>query len=504
MIGVEAFADRLGSPLDPVLEVYDPSGTLVARNDDDVSHDSRVEFRARDQGAYAIRIRDKRRGGGPGFVYRIEVEQPRTSLTLFLAGSVRKSQSGQVIAVPRGNRVIAYLGVRRDGFDGPVRVEPGPLPVGVSLDLQEIPAATYLTPVVFEAAADAPLGAALVELRGRASTPGGTVQGGFQQVVNLVPGSGDSSYQSLTVEKLAVVVTEEAPYKVTIDAPTAALTRDGALELIAKVERAKGFGDAIEVALPFLPPGVEMEGPVVVPPDQTQAVLRVFARPDADPASWRLAAEARSAPPRRDRRDLTLALMAQLDPTTAGAGTGGRRRRASVEGLPTVCAPFVPLELSPAPIHGRLTPAAAEQGKTVTVACSIESDSPLPSQMMATLEGLPPRATAEPVAVRPGTRSFEFQVSVAATTPAGEHDSLVCRLDSAASGRAVVYRIGRGGLLKVNPPGVAPAGPDGKPLSPLDALRLKELGAPGGHAAPGSRPDLPAFSCQKSTGVFTP
>ena len=356
-----------------------------------MTHDSRVEFRARDDGPYRIRIRDKRRDGGPGFVYRIEVEQPRTSLTLFLAGSVRKSQSGQVIAVPRGNRVIAYLGVRRDGFDGPVRVEPGPLPDGVSLDLQEIPAATYLTPVVFEAAADAPLGASLVELRGRASTPGGTVTGGFQQVVNLVPGSGDSSYQSLTVDKLAVVVTEEAPYQVSLDAPMAALTRDGAIELVAKVERAKGFGEAIEVALPFLPPGVEMEGPVVVPPDQSQAVLRLFARPDADPASWRLAAEARSAPPRRDRREMTLALMTQLDPTAAGTGTGGRRRRASVEGLPTVCAPFVPLELSPAPIHGRLTPAAAEQGKTVTVACSIESDSPFPSMMMATLEGLPPR-----------------------------------------------------------------------------------------------------------------
>jgi hypothetical protein len=483
VIAVEAFADRLGSPLDPVLEVRDPSGTLVARNDDDVTHDSRVEFRARDQGAYGIMIRDKRRGGGPGFVYRIEVEQPRTSLTLFLAGSVRKSQSGQVIAIPRGNRVIAYVAVRRDGFEGPVRVETSPLPAGVSLDLPEIPAATYLTPVVFEAAADAPLGASLVELRGKATAPGGTVQGGFQQFVNLVPGSGDSSYQSLIVDKLAVVITEEAPYAVSIDAPTAALTRDGALELVAKVERAKGFGNAIEVALPFLPPGVEMEGPVVVPPDKSQAVLRLFARPDADTTSWRLAAEARSAPPRRDRRDLTLALMAQLDPTMAGTATVGRQRRAPVEGLPTVCASLVPLELAPAPIHGRLTPAAAEQGKTVTLACSIESDSPLTSTMTATLEGLPPRAQAKPIVVRPGTRSFEFQVSVAPTTPAGEHDSLVCRLDSEIQGRAVVYRVGRGGLLKVNPPGVAPAAPDGKPLSPLDALRLKEIGTPGARAS---------------------
>ena len=272
--------------------------------------------------------------GGPGFVYRIEVEQPRTSLTLFLAGSVRKSQSGQVIAVPRGNRVIAYVGVRRDGFDGPVRVEPGRLPDGVSLDLQEIPAATYLTPVVFQAAPDAPLGASLVELRGRASTPGGMVQGGFQQVVNLVPGSGDSSYQSVTVDKLAVVVTEEAPYQVSIDTPRAALTRDGAIDLVVKVERARAFGEAVEVAFPFLPPGVEMDGPVVVPPGQSEIVVRLYARPDADPASWRLAAEARLAPPRRDRREMTLALMAQLDPSGGGAGEGGFPSRGCRRSVP--------------------------------------------------------------------------------------------------------------------------------------------------------------------------
>ena len=92
-------------------------------------------------------------------------------MTLFLAGPVRKSQARQVIAVPRGNRVNAYVGVRRDGFDGPVLIDAGSLPEGVSLDLKEIPAGTYLIPVVIEAASDAPLGAALVDLRGVASTP---------------------------------------------------------------------------------------------------------------------------------------------------------------------------------------------------------------------------------------------------------------------------------------------------------------------------------------------
>jgi hypothetical protein len=477
MIQVEAFAARIGSPLDTILQVFDPDGDPIARNDDDESHDSRIVFRAGGDGAYRIEIRDRRGEGGPGFLYRVEVELPRPSLALFLAGPVRKSQARQVIAVPRGNRVVAFLGVRRDGFDEPVRIDVGALPEGVSVDLKEIPGGRHLTPAVFEAAAEAPLGAALVELEGVAATAGGTVTGRFQQVVDLIPGPGDSSYASVSVGKLAVVVTEAAPYAVSLSAPGASLAQDGDIDLVATVERAPGFDEAIEVSLPYLPPGVEMEGPGIVPPGQSTAILRLFARPDADPTAWRLAAEAQPAPPRRDRREMTLTLMAQLNAQAAGGGAGRRRRRAAVDGLPQVASRFVPLGLTPAPVSGRFTPSAAEQGQTVTVSCTLESGAPRPGVMAATLEGLPPRAEAKPVVVAPGAHRVDFRVTVAPTTPVGEHATLLCRLTGAFGGRAVVYRVGRGGLLKVSPPGTLSTAADGKPLSPLEALRLKERAA---------------------------
>jgi hypothetical protein len=465
----EAFAARAGSSLDTVLEIYDANGGLVARNDDDASLDSRIAFRAPTDGVYRIEVRDKRGKGGPGYFYRIEVERPQPSLTLFLAGPARKSQARQVIAVPRGNRVVGFLGVRREGFDEAVRVDVGRLPQGVSADLKPISAGTYLTPVVFEAAADAPLGAALVELKGVASTPSGTLTGGFQQLVDLVPGTGDSSFASVVVGTLAVVVTEEAPYMVDLAAPGASLARDGAINVVATVTRAKGFDEAIEVSLPYLPPGVEMDGPGIVPPGGSEATLRLFARLDADPTGWRLTAEARPAPPRRDRREMTLALMAQIDPQAAG----GRRRKGSVDGLPSVASRFVALDLRPAPVSGRFAAAGAEQGKSVTVICTLESALPFPRGAVATLEGLPPRTEAEPVKVDPSARRIAFRVSVAPTTPAGEYDTLVCRLTGRAGDREVIYRVGRGGVIKVNPPGALTTDADGKPLSPLDALRLK-------------------------------
>lgn len=63
---------------------------------------------------------------------------------------------------------------------------------------------------------------------------------------------------------------------------------------------------------------------------------------------------------------------------------------------------------------------------------------------------------------------------VDATTPPGENRSLVCELAGTVNGQKVVYRIGRGGLLKVEVPGAIVTGPDGKPLSALDVLRLKD------------------------------
>jgi hypothetical protein len=120
-------------------------------------------------------------------------------------------------------------------------------------------------------------------------------------------------------------------------------------------------------------------------------------------------------------------------------------------------------------VVGKLVPAAAEQGKTVTVHCQFEK--PTEAAFTAKLDGLPPRATAPNVTVMIGAKELVFIVSVAADTPPGDHKSLVCELSGTVNGHAVVYRVGRGGSLKVSPPGAVQVDSNGKPLSPLEALR---------------------------------
>jgi hypothetical protein len=464
VIDVQAFAFRIGSPLDTVVTVLDPSGALLAANDDDETHDSRVRVTIPSDGEYVVRVADKKKGGGPGFLYRLELDRPRVALTVFLPAPVRKSQDRQAIAVPRGNRVLAHVGVRRDGFDGPVALTPGELPPGVKATVGLIPPGEYLVPVLFEAAADAPVGGRLVELNGVAEHAGKPIRGGFRQEVNLTPGPGDSSFQAVSLSRLAVVVTEEGPLSVALAPPSCPFAVDGTLDLTVKVTRAKDFADPVEVSFPCLPPGVEAPTTVVIPPERGEAVVTLVAHPSAEIGDWRLAVEAKPATAVRGRRD----------PLVAGAGNTIRSRRRVAEGVLPVASELLAVKVAAPPLKGRFLAAVAEQGKSVKVICQLDSAASLQGPFTAKLDGLPPRATAEAVDLKPSARRVEFTVAVDATTPPGTHPSLVCELAGRVGGQQVVYRVGRGGALVIHAPGALKTDASGKELSPLDALRQSE------------------------------
>jgi hypothetical protein len=469
VIDVQAFAFRIGSPLDTVVAVLDPHGELLAANDDDETHDSRVQITIPADGDYFVRVTDKRKQGGPAFIYRVELDSPKTGLAVFLPERQRKSQERQVIAVPRGNRVTASLAVRRDGFTGPVTVTTGGLPEGIKVGLGTIPADEYLLPVVFEAAADAPLGGRLVELTGTGGSAGASVTGHFQQQVTLIRGPGDSALHAVTLSRLAVVVVEESPLSVRIVPPTSSLAVDGTLDVTVRVARGKEFAEPVEVTFPSLPPGVEVPTSITIAPDKTEAVVTLVAGPAADLGTWKLIAEAKAAVPVRGRRD-------PAAPPPMGMGTG-RRPKPVPEGMTPVASELLGIRVTEAPVKGKFAPAAGEQGKTVRVVCAFDT-APLPGPFTATLAGLPPRATANSVEVKREARQVEFTVTLDPTTPPGEHKSLVCELTGSIGGQKVVYRVGRDGALKVEVPGAVKTDATGKPLSPLDALRLEQKKKP--------------------------
>ena len=458
---ISAYAFRVGSPLDTVVAVLDTQGREVAANDDDKTHDSRVRFTAPSDGNYFVRVQDKRKQGGPLFIYRLEVTKPEPGLTLFLATPNRKSQDRGTIVVPRGNRVTAFLAVRRDSVTGPVTIRPGNLPAGVTIAGTPIIAADeYLFPVVFEASSTATLGSKLVDLTGTA----GTTTGRFLQSATLVAGPGDLSLHDVEVTELAVTIVDEVPLTVSLSVPRISLATDGSLDVTVKLGRAPDFDEPVEVSFPYLPPGVEAPANVVIPSGKSEASVTLVAQRKADLGNWPIFVEAKPA--------AVAATRARRDPAAPPlpGGAGGRRSRRSATGMPPVSSEVIALSVTVPPVAGTIAATVGEQEKIVIVKVAFTSGL-VPAGFTATLAGLPPRAVAKPVLVAADAKEIAFAVALDPTTPLGDHASLVCELSGTVDGRTVVYRLGRVGLLTVYPPGGVAVDKDGKPLSKLEALR---------------------------------
>ncbi len=140
-ITCEVRAARLGSTLDPRIEVRDARGERIAENTDHFGADSFLRFTAPEEGAYHVRIHDVRFGGMPSSVYRLTITSDRYVDGVYPLGgqrgeNVRFKLIGQAvpdepveIALPReGPRDFAP----RLELDGPVANE-------VLIDLSEFP-----------------------------------------------------------------------------------------------------------------------------------------------------------------------------------------------------------------------------------------------------------------------------------------------------------------------------------------------------------------------------
>jgi len=464
-IQFDSFADRIGSPVDTIISILEVDGTVLAANDDYGSHDSRLVFQAPRTGEYFFRIADQRGAGGANFIYRVEASLPHPGLVAFLPRPDRVSQERQAISVPRGNRVMTFLAVQRHGVTSDVRLSPQSLPTGIGSFFATVPSDGFLVPVVIEAADDAPIGGNLVRIFATGDADGSTVNGEFEQVVDLVNASADRLYQSVSVDRLAIAVIEPAPFTIQLETPKSSLVQDGTIELTVSVNRLKDFTDPIDITFPFLPPWVDGPVKVTIPADKTSSVYIAHAFPQASARTWQVCAEGRAA----------AATARETGMTDPGANPPQRRgRRGSKKIDVPVATQLVDLVIAESPLTGEIGQVAGEQGTTIQVICSITRSGDVPQQLEATLEGLPNRVQASPVKITAKEASAKFEIQLDATAPVGEFNSLVCRLTGKIDGQTVSYCVGRGGVLKITAPGGLVTDEQGRPLSPLDVLRKSQ------------------------------
>ncbi len=461
VLDIHVWARRLRSPLDPVLTLFGPDNNRIESNDDTGGPDSYLRFTAPADGEYRILIRDHLRAGGPDFVYRVEITPVTPQLALTLPEFVQFSQERQVIAVPKGNRMATVVRAARRNFGGDLILGIENLPEGITMHTDAMKANVTEVPVVFEATDEAAIGGTLAHLWGR-HYENETIRGNYEQQVRLVLGEPNNTlYYAPVIDRLAVAVTEPAPFKLRIVEPKAPIVRNGPMNLKVVAERAEGFNRPITLSLGYTPPGIAGAGSVTIGEGATEAEYLINADGNAPPGTW------------------PIVVLGRAD---AGKGpVWTSTQLAHIE----IATQFVTLSMEMA---------AAERGKEAQVVCKLDQHTEFEGEAVIELLGLPPKTATQPMKITSSDEQVIFTVSTEADAPVGQHKSLFCRLTIMKNGEPVVHNIGHGGVLRIDPPPTAPkqevakaqpapqpAAPQAKPLSRLEKLRLEAAQQQGGQ-----------------------
>ena len=423
-----AYAQGLGSPLDPVVSLRGAAGALISNDDGGGTRrlDSRFEVTVPTDGDYTLSIRDHLERGGPKYVYRVELTASQPRLTFASPDySVNDSHYRQFIAVPRGGRMALLENFTRSRVGGDYRFAAPGLPAGVKLLTELAPKDLPNVPLLFEAAADAPLGQAIVPIRLDPVDPQNKVVGRLRQNFDVVR-DGNVIFLTDTEDRLPVVVVEEAPYALEIVTPKVPLVQNGVYDLKVVAKRKAGFEAAIRVFMVWTPPGVSVLGEMTIPAGGNECSFQLSANTGVPTADWKFV------------------VMGEAD-----AGKG-RVYNAS---------PFCTVKTQPAYVNAAAFPMAAiEQGQEGIVTTKLEQLQPFAGEAVARLVGVPDTVAIEPIKITKATTDLTFRVKPSKDCFPGKIANLFIQVDVPVPGGTTTHRVALGSSIRVDAPRkVAPA-----------------------------------------------
>ncbi len=439
-----SYANKIGTPVDTVLYIYDAAGKQVGTSDDaDGSSDSRIDFTAAADGEYFVMIKDMLDRGGEDFIYRIESEPYTPDIVVTMPDMVRNdTQYRKQFDIPQGNHFAMTVNVSRSSVSGDLTFDVPNLPAGVTWEADTIPANLSTFPIVFHAAADAPIDGDLYALNVKtAAADKPVVTGTYKQVLDFVRGNPNGVlYYGSDSEKFPIAVAEAAPFAISIDKPAVPLVRDGTIRLKVRAKR-NGYEGKILVRMLWNPPGVSGPATMTIPDKINEIDYELNANANAEVRSWKIT------------------MLAEAD-----AG----------KGLVTVSAPFTDLRIEEPYLGMKLNLATVNQGQNVNMICDLSQLRAFEGKAVANLYGLPAKSTAAPMEITKDQKQLLIPITTAEDTPVGQHKNMFCTVVVTENGQPITHRVGMGGILRVDPkPKEAPAKP-AEPKQPVVAAKTSE------------------------------
>ncbi|MBI2301493.1 MAG: pre-peptidase C-terminal domain-containing protein [Armatimonadetes bacterium] len=261
---IEAFAQRLGSPLKPRVRLGFGTGWIA-----DVSNgpggDARLDWSFGKPGEYGLQIEDADGGGGERHAYRLLIQpaRPETELEV-LPGNPSVPQAGRLPLLVRRS---ALAGCKAD----------------LTLKLTDLPPGLHAEPVLLPADVDS----AVISLEADAGAAAGYKVARLEVSAPGLPDDGWAKVWSLDHFRLqnslfpirrqglvAAVVPGVAPYSVDVTPDTLAATPGSKAQLRVKLARRPGFGEDVTVTAYGAPSGVAVTA-AVLRPNRDEATLEV-------------------------------------------------------------------------------------------------------------------------------------------------------------------------------------------------------------------------------------
>ena len=424
---VECFARRIGSGLDPVINIYDAKKKHIVGNDDAKRPDCYLRFQAPADGDYYIRVYDHLKRGQPDFVYRIEFSETKPKLELGINRIDRYSQRRQAIAVPQGSRFAVLMNAKRSDFSGEIELLGDNLPSGVNLVAKPMLSNLNLMPVVFEAAEDAPLGGALIDFKGqRKLNETTTVTGGFKNFADFVLGQPNNSvYYGCTVDRLAFAVIEKLPYRLEIVQPKAPMVRGGSKTIKVIAHRDEGFDEQINIQFPFRTPGVGTTYQVVMPKGKSEITYPLNANGAAQIGKFPMYV----------------------------IGTS------NFKGPAWCSSQLAELEIAEPYVTASIARMSIVRGESTQLICKLNQLKPFEGEATAEIIGVPANIVCEPKKTfTKDTKELVFNIQTNEKSPFGKHGGLFCQVVIPLNGEEIVSRAGNA-LLQINKPKPPPKKP---------------------------------------------
>ncbi|GAA5121488.1 PPC domain-containing protein [Luteolibacter yonseiensis] len=422
------------SPLDSILSLHQMDGKQIAANDDQGSPDSIINWTCPADGEYCLRVRDQLDRTDGDFTYRMEITEKKPSIAANLPTVERvNSQKWKTFSVPRGNRYAAVVNVVRENIACDSTFEAGQLPAGITMTAPPVPKSITTFPVVFEAAPDAPLAGGLVPFSIKA-TGDVPLTGGLADTIHHVDVNNQGAYHSVTVNRVATAVIQEAPFKIDLETPAVPIVKNGTLPLKVRATRKEGYAEKITVRFLWNPPGISAPVTLDIPGDQSEILYELNANNDAATGDWQVCVLAEANTP---------------------------------QGTVLVSSALTTLKIAEPFVGMALDLAATEQNKATSMVAKIEQLHPFEGTATVELFGLPHGASCPPQNFTKDQTELTFPVAIAADATVGKHNAVFCRVLIPQNGTTILHQTAMNSTLRIDAPPPAPvAKADAPPAAP--------------------------------------